>query len=162
MTQPKIAIFAGSFDPITIGHVDLIERGSRLFDEIIVLIAVNPNKTYAFDLESRATFIKKSVAHLPNVKVDILSSGLVADYARKVGATALLRGVRNASDSDYEQTLAAVNTHIYPELETIVLYAKETHRYISSSVVRELLLHQGDIASLVPNVIHEQLLNTFK
>ena len=134
----KIAVFAGSFDPFTLGHLDIVKRAAALFDELYVLLAVNASKKYLFDEEIRADMVRKAVSQLPNVKVDCFD-GLTVDFAKRVGAKYLVRGIRNAADVDYEQTVAWNNKMLCPECETVFLSSAPEHLMVSSTVVRELL-----------------------
>ncbi len=134
----KIAVFAGSFDPFTLGHLDIVRRAASLFDELYVLLAVNASKKYYFDEATRAEMVRKAVADIPNVKVDCYD-GLTVDFAKRVGAKFLVRGIRGAADVEYEQTVAWNNKVLCPEIETVFLSSASEHLAVSSSVVRELL-----------------------
>ena len=134
----KIAVFAGSFDPFTLGHLDIVRRAASLFDELYVLLAVNASKKYYFDEATRAEMVRKAVADIPNVKVDCYD-GLTVDFAKRVGAKFLVRGIRCAADVEYEQTVAWNNKILYPECETVFLSSAPEHLMVSSTVVRELL-----------------------
>lgn len=161
----KIAVFAGSFDPFTIGHLDIVKRASALFDEVYVLLAVNASKKYLFDEKVRVEMVRKAVENIPNVKVDCFD-GLTVDFAKRVGAKYLVRGIRGASDVDYEQTVAWNNRVLCPECETVFLSSAPEHLMVSSSVVRELLKSgiaddeagQIKLAKYVPEVIVSLLL----
>ena len=134
----KIAVFAGSLDPFTVGHLDIVKRASALFDEVWVLLAVNASKRYMFSEETRLEMVRKAVENIPNVKVDSFD-GLTVDFAKRVGAKFLVRGIRNAADVDYEQTVAWNNKILFPECETVFLSSAPEHLMVSSTVVRELL-----------------------
>ncbi|WP_290744093.1 pantetheine-phosphate adenylyltransferase [Fibrobacter sp. UBA4309] len=134
----KIAVFAGSFDPFTVGHLDIVARASSLFDELYVLLAVNASKKNLFDEAARAEMARKAVENIPNVKVDCFD-GLTVDFAKRVGAKYLVRGIRGAADVEYEQTVAWNNKVLCPEIETVFLSSAQEHLAVSSSVVRELL-----------------------
>lgn len=134
----KIAVFAGSFDPFTLGHLDIVKRSASLFDELYVLLAVNASKKNLFDEAARAEMVRKAVENIPNVKVDCFD-GLTVDFAKRVGAKYLVRGIRGAADVDYEQTVAWNNKVLCPEIETVFLLSAQEHLAVSSSVVRELL-----------------------
>ena len=134
----KIAVFAGSFDPFTLGHLDIVRRAASLFDELYVLLAVNASKKYYFDEATRAEMVRRAVAPFPNVKVDCYD-GLTVDFAKRVGAKFLVRGIRGAADVEYEQTVAWNNKVLCPEIETVFLSSASEHLAVSSSVVRELL-----------------------
>ena len=148
MDNKRKCVFAGTFDPPTLGHKALIEDCLRLFDEVVVLIARNPNKTCLFSEEARREFCEKTFADLPNVRVDVWE-GIVVDYARKVGATALLRGVRSVKDFEYERDLADINMRI-DGMETIILISAPEYAVVSSSLVRELAAHGKDVSEFLP------------
>ena len=134
----KIAVFAGSFDPFTLGHLDIVKRASALFDELWVVIFENTSKKYMYDEGTRMQMIQKAVKGLKNVKVDC-AAGLTVDYMKMVKATYLVRGIRGAADVEYEQSIAWNNRVLYPECETIFLSSSPEHLNVSSTVVRELL-----------------------
>ena len=134
----KIAVFAGSFDPFTLGHLDIVERASALFDEIYVLLAVNASKKYLLSESTKIEIVKKAVEKLPNVKVESFG-GLTVDFMKRVGAKYLVRGIRGSADVEYEQTVAWNNNELYPECETVFLSSAPEHLKVSSTVVRELL-----------------------
>ena len=163
----RIAVFAGSFDPFTLGHLDIVKRAAALFDEVYVLLAVNASKKYLFDEAARIDMVRKAVAQFPNVKVDCVD-GLTVNFMKRVGAKYLVRGIRGASDVDYEQTVAWNNKVLYPECETIFLSSAPEHLMVSSSVVRELLKsgiardEEGRklLAKYVPEPVAEKLLES--
>ena len=134
----KIAVFAGSFDPFSLGHLDIVKRASALFDELWVVIFENTSKKYMYDEGTRMQMIQKAVKGLKNVKVDC-AAGLTVDYMKMVKATYLVRGIRGAADVEYEQSIAWNNKVLYPECETIFLSSSPEHLNVSSTVVRELL-----------------------
>lgn len=136
----RIAVFAGSFDPFTLGHLDVVRRASCLFDSLWILVAQNSAKKNMFSAEERKSIVEKSVAGLSNVKVDIFE-GLTVDFMKQVQASYLVRGVRNAADLNFEQTVAWNNKALHGEVETVLLLSAPEHLAISSSVVRELLLN---------------------
>ena len=152
----KIGVYPGSFDPITNGHLDVIERASKIFDEVIVLIAINNEKKSFFNVEERIEMIKESTKHMKNVKVDSYD-GLTMRYAKKVNAIALIRGLRVVSDFEYEWKLAAANEFIDNSIEMIFFMAKKETSFISSSSIKELYQNQVDISSLVPKSVIEML-----
>ena len=157
----KIAIFAGSFDPFTVGHLDIVRRASGLFDELWVLLAVNASKKYVFDETARTEMVRAAVATVPNVKVGCFD-GLTVDFAKRVGAKFLVRGIRNAADVDYEQTVAWNNKMLCPECETVFLSSAPEHLMVSSTVVRELLkagvTATGEGRELLAKYVPEQIL----
>lgn len=146
------AIYPGSFDPLTSGHMDLIERASHIFDQVIVAVGVNSRKKTVFSAAQRIEMVKASVKSLKNVKVDSFS-GLLVDYARLKKIHVLLRGLRAFSDFEYEFQMALANRKLAPEIEMIFLMPKETHSYISSSTVREIVDRGGDISAFVPPAV---------
>lgn len=150
----RIAIYPGSFDPITNGHLEIIERASKIFDKIIILIAINNEKKYFFTIEDRIKMIKESIKHLNNVCVDYYE-GLTMHYAQKVNATALIRGLRVVSDFDYEWKLATANEYIDPNIEMVFFMAHKEVSFISSSMINELYSGNVDISKLVPNIVIE-------
>lgn len=150
------AVFAGSFDPFTIGHLDLIERAAPLFEELIVLVARNAQKKYEFSEEDRVEWIRKATAHIKNVSVEIYE-GLTVDFMKSAGAKYLVRGIRNASDFDVEQSLSINNKNLYNSAETLLLMSAPEHLAISSSVVRELLKFGASISGYVPECIRPEV-----
>lgn len=148
----RIAVCPGSFDPITFGHKDIIARASKLFDKVIVLVAVNQQKTPMFTPEERVDFIKRVTEDLPNVEVDTCY-GLIADYVRKVGAVAIVKGLRAVTDFEYEFQMALVNRNIYDGAETLFLTTSSENMYLSSSVVKQVSYYGGDISNFVPQCI---------
>ena len=145
----KIAVFPGSFDPITTGHFDLLLRALPLFDEIVVAIGVNSQKRSLFDLEQRKQWLKDVFEPYPQVKVDTFD-GLTAYYCQKIGAQYLLRGLRNASDFDYEKTISQLNHIVGGGIETVFLISQPTFSHISSTIVREIIKGGGDATPFLP------------
>lgn len=154
----KSVIYAGTFDPITNGHLDSIQRASALFDKLIVAVAKNPSKQPLFSLEQRVDLVKKSCQHLENTEV-IGFSGLLVDFAQQHNAVALVRGVRGANDLEYEISLAQLNNQLAGQLETIFLPPAIEWRHLSSTMVREIYRHQGDVEQFVPAVVYQTLIN---
>lgn len=148
----RLAIYPGSFDPPTLGHLDVIERASKLFDEIIVAVGVNSSKNPMLSPEQRKSALDQSVSHFKNVKVDSFS-GLLIDYVRQKGATAIVRGLRATADFEYEFQMAMVNRRLDSEIETVFLMTKWEHSYLSSSIVREVATLGGDYEGLVPKPV---------
>ncbi len=151
-----VAAFCGTFDPITLGHVNIIERSARLFDHVVVVVSYNREKTTLFSDKQRLQWVKDACAHLENVECQ-LYDGLVADACKTFGADVLIRGIRNGVDSEYEQNMAYMNQSIAPGLDTLCFFTDNELRYCSSSNVRELLKFDLDISSLVPNCVVETL-----
>ena len=154
--EPVVAIYPGSFDPITSGHLDVIERGSRLFDRLIVAILGNEAKSPLFSLAERMEMLSEAVAPFPNVQVDCFE-GLLADYALRKGARGILRGIRAISDYEYELQMALMNRRLQPHLETIFLPAGEQYSFVSSRLVKEVARLGGDITGLVPPPVERRL-----
>jgi len=154
----KIAIYPGSFDPVTNGHVDVIERAAKLFNKVIVAVIRNPEKSPRFTLTERVEMLKKSLAHHRNVVVDSFD-GLLVDYARKKKALTIIRGLRAVSDFDYEFQMALTNRKMAPRIETLFFMTDYKYSYLSSSFVKQIARLGGDIASLVPKAVREKLKN---
>ena len=153
-----VAIYPGSFDPITNGHLDLIERGARLFDRLIVAILQHDLKQPLFTVEERIDMLREVVHSFPNVEVDSFD-GLLVDYAAQKEATAILRGIRAISDYEYELQMALMNRRLHPEIETVFLMAGEAYSFISSRLVREVASLGGDVSGLVPPTVEARLQN---
>jgi len=154
--KPVIAIYPGSFDPLTNGHLDLIERGAKIFDELIVAILRNPEKEPLFSLEERMEMIRAMTRERDNVRVDSFD-GLMVDYALKVRATAVLRGIRAISDYEYELQMALMNRKLEPRLETVFMMPAETYSYLSSRLVRQVATLGGSVRGLVPELVEKKL-----
>lgn len=157
----RIAICPGSFDPITLGHLDIIRRAAQLFDKLIVLVADNPAKTTLFSAEERLSFIKENILELPNVEVETYC-GLIADYARSNHAIAIVRGLRAMTDFEYEFQMALTNKKLYPEGETVFLTTRAENLYLSSSLVKQLARYGGEVSDVVPAVVNKALNEKFK
>jgi len=157
----RVAIYPGSFDPITMGHVDIIERVARVFDRVIVLIASAPDKQGLFSPRERKTLIDESLSHLSNVEVDI-HDGLTIDYARRRKANVLVRGLRAVVDFEYEVSMANMNFKLDPEIETLLVFARPEFYFLSSRSVKEVARHQGKLEGLVPEPVQKSLAKVFK
>jgi len=147
----KRAIFPGSFDPITLGHYDIIKRAISLFDEVIVAIGINADKKYMFSLEQRLEFIKEAFKDEPKVKVETYE-GLTVDFCQKIDVKFILRGLRNPADFEFEKAIAHTNRDLAP-IETVFLLTAASTSYISSSIVRDVIRHKGDYTKLVPDSV---------
>lgn len=150
------AVYPGTFDPVTNGHIDIIERGSAIFDEVVVAILKNPEKEPLFSVEERVEMISRSVSALPNVKVDTFD-GLLVDYVEKVGARVIVRGLRAISDFEYELQMAMMNRRIKSTLETVFMMPSETYSYVSSKLVKEISRLGGKLTGLVPEEVERRL-----
>jgi pantetheine-phosphate adenylyltransferase len=155
MSQHR-AIYPGTFDPITNGHADLIERAANMFDEVIVAIASNPSKKPLFSLKERVDLITQVCAGLDNVKVTGFT-GLLADFAKNNGADILIRGLRAVSDFEYEFQLANMNRRLNPDLESVFLTPSEENSFISSTIVKEVAMHKGNVAQFCHPLVYEAL-----
>lgn len=155
------AIYPGSFDPITYGHLDIIERATTIFDEVIVAVTQNLTKTPVFTIEERLNHISESTKDYDRVKVGCFS-GLLVDFARQENATVVIRGLRAVSDFEYELQMALMNRRLREEIVTVFLMPNEKFTYLNSSIVREIAGHGGDISNFVPSMVDEQLKIKFK
>jgi pantetheine-phosphate adenylyltransferase len=153
---PSIAIYPGSFDPITLGHLDLIQRGAKLFDRLIVAILRNESKQPLFSIEERIEMLREVVHVYPNVEVDSFN-GLLVSYAAAHQATAILRGIRAISDYEYELQMALMNRRLHPEIETVFMMSGEIYSFISSRLVKEVCTLGGDVSGLVPPSVADRL-----
>ena len=151
-----IAIYPGSFDPLTNGHLDLIERGSKIFDELIVAILRNPEKDPLFTLDERLEMLTAMTRHRDNVRVDSFE-GLTVDYAMRVNASAVLRGIRAISDYEYELQMALMNRKLEPRLETVFMMPAEAYSYLSSRLVRQVATLGGSVKDLIPELVEKKL-----
>ncbi len=154
----RVAVCPGSFDPITLGHLDIIKRASQLFDKVIVLISVNTAKVPSFTTTERMAMIEAVTHGFDNVVIDILD-GLLADYVKNVGAIAIVKGLRAVSDFEYEFQMALANKKLYAGAETIFLTTSAENMYLSSSVVKQIASFGGDISHFVPECVHEVIKN---
>jgi pantetheine-phosphate adenylyltransferase len=155
-----IAIYPGTFDPITSGHLDLIARAARLYDRIIVAVALNKGKTPLFTMEERVAMASEVTTEFGNVEVKGFDS-LLVEFAKKQNAHVILRGLRAVSDFEYEFQLAGMNRRLAPDLETVFLTPAEQYEFISSSMIREIAQLKGDVSSFVPDLVHQRLIEKF-
>lgn len=154
------AVYPGSFDPPTLGHLDIIARSTHLFDELIVAIAVNAQKKPLFSLEERVEMLQECCQHLSNVRVVPLR-GLLARFAQEVGACAIVRGLRAVSDFEYEFQMATMNRQLAPDVDTCFLMTHQQYAFLSSSIVKEVARLHGDVSQLVPPNVHARLIQRF-
>lgn len=154
----KIAIYPGSFDPITKGHLDILKTGAEIFDKVIIAVARNSEKKGFLPIEERVKLIKESVKDLENVEVDSFE-GLTIEYAKKRGAKVLIRGLRAVSDFEYELQLSQANSSLSSDIKTVFLTTKPKYNFISSSTIKEIYLNNGDISKFVPEPVYEYLKN---
>lgn len=152
----SIAVCPGSFDPVTYGHIDIISRGAKVFDEVYVVVLNNSAKRPLFTAEERVQLIKRVTSHIPNVKVDTYS-GLLVDYARSVNANALIRGLRAVSDFEYEMQITSMNRVLDENIETFFIMTNNQYSFLSSSIVKEVAAYDADISELVPPTVEEAL-----
>ncbi|SHJ58663.1 pantetheine-phosphate adenylyltransferase [Tepidibacter formicigenes] len=152
----KVAVYPGSFDPVTNGHLDIIKRASKLFDKLIVAVLYNPNKKSLFTFEERVTLLKEVVKDLDNVEVDSFS-GLLIDYCNEKNVNAIIRGLRAVSDFEYELQMAQMNRQLNSKVETVILTTSTKYSFISSSLIKEVAKFKGDISDLVPDIVLSKL-----
>lgn len=154
--EEKIAIYPGSFDPVTKGHIDILERASKMFDKVIIAVLKNNNKKSLIPVEDRVNLIKEAVKEIKNTEVDSFD-GLTVEYARKKGAKFLIRGLRAVSDFEYEMQLSQANMSIAPDIGTVFLITKPKYNFISSGIVKEVASYGEDISKFAPNCVVEYL-----
>jgi pantetheine-phosphate adenylyltransferase len=157
---PSIAVCPGSFDPITYGHLDIITRGAKVFDELYVVVLNNSSKNPLFSVDERIDLIKTVTKKLPNVKVDSFQ-GLLVDYAEKVNANAIIRGLRAVSDFEYEMQITSMNRVLNDKIETFFIMTNNQYSFLSSSIVKEVAKYQGKITELVPPEVETALISKF-
>ncbi len=155
------AICPGSFDPVTLGHVDIIKRASKMFDRVIVAVLVNTEKTPSFSIEERMELLKKATEEIENVEISGFD-GLLVDYAAQNNATAIVKGLRAVSDFEYEFQMALTNNKLDPNIETVFLTTSAENMYLSSSIVKQVARFGGDISPFVPECVHDKILERLK
>ena len=156
----RIAIYPGTFDPITLGHVDVLKRASKMFDKVIVAIAINQKKSTLFTLEERLELVEESLKDYSNVEVQLVK-GLIIDFAKEIKAAALIRGLRAVSDFEYEFHLALMNKKLAYEIDTVFLMQDEKYTYLNSSIIRELSSYGKDVSCFVPPIVSKKLKEKF-
>src|SRR5215213_7489624 len=156
MSLDTLAIYPGSFDPLTNGHVDIIQRGSRLFDRIVVAVLINLEKAPLFTVPERVDIARTVLREWPNVEVDTFD-GLLVDYARRKNASVIVRGLRAISDFEYEMQMALMNRRLSPDVETVFMMPAEPYTYVSSRLVKEVVALGGTVTGLVPTLVEERL-----
>ena len=154
----KLAVYPGTFDPFTLGHLDIAERALHLFDQLVITVAVHAEKSALLTAETRVDLIRRSTAHLERIQV-MSFEGLIAEHAKNLGACTLVRGLRTPRDFDYEAQMAHTNRRMIPELDTVFFHTSASHALTSSSLVRDILRWKGDIRPFVPPVIADALMN---
>jgi len=156
----SVAIYPGSFDPVTNGHINMIERGAAIFDELIVAVAINTDKAPLFTTEERMSFLREAVGDRPNIRIDSFK-GLLVNYAAQKKASAVLRGLRALSDFEYEFQMAHMNRRLSSDIETVFMMTGEEHFYVSSKMVREVVRFEGSVTGLVPSNVEDALKQRF-
>ncbi len=156
----RLAVYAGSFDPITLGHIDLIERASALFSDVVVAIGVHPTRSPLFSIDERLELVKGVAKDFPNVTLGSFD-GLLIDYCRTIGARVIVRGLRAATDFEYELQIAHANADLHPEVDTIFLPTRTKHGFLSASLVREIASHHGDVSRYAPKEVCDALTKKF-
>ena len=151
-----LAVFPASFDPVTNGHLDIIERARSVFDELIVAVASNVSKSGLFSTEERVGILKEVLRDVPGIRIDVVDA-LLVDYARQVGARVVIRGLRAMSDFEYEFEMALMNKHLYPDLETVFMMTSQKYFYVSSSRLKELIRFGSDVSEFVPPIVNRKL-----
>jgi len=152
----RIGVYPGSFDPITKGHLDIIERASKIFEKVIVVASINTSKSPLFTLEERMDLLKESCKHVKNVEIDSFD-GLLINYMKKIDSNVIIKGLRAVSDFEYEFQMALMNRTLEPDIETLFMMTTDKYSYLSSSLVKEVVKFGGKVTGLVPEVVENQL-----
>ncbi len=161
-SMKKIGLYPGTFDPVTNGHLDIIDRGRVLFDTLYVAVAENIGKKTLFSLEERVQMLKQATDHWDNVEIIVCENKLTVDFAREVGASAMLRGLRAVTDFEYEFQIATTNKSLAPDIETVFLMTRVENMYLSSSMTKEVSRFNGDVSSFVPDFVAKSLYEKLK
>lgn len=157
----SIAVYPGSFDPITNGHLDIIQRAAKLVDKLYVAVLINRNKNYMFSAEEKVNFIKKSTENICNIEV-VTYDGLLVNFCREVGANAIFKGLRAVTDYEAEVQMALINKRLEYDVETLLLVSAVDHSFISSSIIKEVAFYGGDISGLVPEHVREAIIEKWR
>ncbi len=157
----KMAIYPGSFDPITLGHLDIIERGSKIYDRLIVAVATNVEKKTTFTAQERIAMLEEVAGRIPRVQIDSFS-GLTVDYVKKIGSGVILRGIRTVSDFEYEFQMALTNRTLAPDVETVFVMASQKYSFVSSRLIKETVRLGGDASVFLPGSVHERLVERLR
>jgi pantetheine-phosphate adenylyltransferase len=160
VSQPTLAVYAGSFDPVTMGHLDMVTRAAALFDRVVVAIGVHPSRSPLFTLEERMAFLNEATRDIDNVEVTSFE-GLLIDYCGTIGARIIIRGLRHAMDFEYELQIAQANADMRPEIDTVFLPTANRFGFITASLVREIASHDGDVSRYAPKHVCDALLKKF-
>jgi len=152
----RVGVYPGSFDPVTLGHLDIIERGAKIVDKLVVGVLLNGTKNPMFSVKERIELLKTATAHLDNVEIRPFE-GLLVDFLRQEGATVVIRGLRAVTDFEYELQMAQANRSLYPDMETIFLTTNVQYSFISSTIVKDILRHEGDVGHFVPQAVLEMI-----
>jgi pantetheine-phosphate adenylyltransferase len=155
--SPRVAVYTGTFDPVHLGHIDIIQRGSRLFDRLIVGVGINPDKATLFSIDERVELLREVVTPYRNVEVQPFT-GLAVRFVRNAGARIMIRGLRTLSDMEYEFTMSLMNLHLDPAIETVFLMAKEEFSHVSSSLLRQIAALGGDLSKFLPDPVKSALI----
>lgn len=156
MSKKRVAVYPGTFDPVHFGHIDVIERGAKLFDKLIVAVAYSDEKSPLFSVEERKELLEKTTASLPNVSVSIFE-GMTVNYVREIKSSIILRGIRTMSDFDYEFQMALVNRRLAPDVETAFVMANTEHSFISGTFCKEMASRDGDLSLFLPDAVASRL-----
>ncbi len=157
----NIAVCPGSFDPVTKGHLDIIQRGAKIFDKVIVAVLVNRNKDPLFSLEERVELLREVTKHIPNIEVDFFE-GLLIDYMKSKKANVIIKGLRAVSDFEYEMQMASINRLIEDKIETFFMMTNNQYSFLSSSIVKEVAKYEADVSAIVPPVVEKALRQKYK
>lgn len=157
----KIAVYPGSFDPVTNGHLDVIDRASKMFDKVVVAILLNVSKNPCFSIEERISLIQSATKDIKNIEVESFS-GLLVDYMTERNANIIIKGLRNSSDFEYEYPMALMNKKLVPTIETVFLISNQEYSYVSSSLVKEVAVFDGNLQNIVPEEVEEALKQKYK